>query len=340
MKIDGSLIAIDFSRVAEQAREYEELGYDGLFTFEGPTEPFTPLMLAVEHTSRIELATGVAIAFARNPMILAQLAHELQVYSRGRFILGLGSQIKPHIERRFSATWSHPTARMRELILALRAIWECWDGDGKLDFRGRFYTHTLMTPIFNPGPNPYGKIPVFLGAVGTKMTEVAGEVADGVLVHPFGTPGSFEKVTRPALATGAARAGRKPEDVAIACQAMIVTGADEDEYQTARLVTRQQIAFYGSTPAYRCVLDAEGWGDLHGELHRLSKQGRWTEMSDLISDEILEAIAVCGEPKQVAARLEARYRGVADRLGFSIYYPLKSECIAEILATLPREAAI
>src|SRR5262245_2478701 len=227
MKVDAPLLATDLTAVAAEAYGVERLGYDGTFTFEGPHDPFFPLALAAEHTTRLDLATAIAIAFPRSPMQLANVGHDLQVYSRGRFILGLGSQIKPHIEKRFSATWTRPVARMRELVLALRAIWRAWHENERLDFRGEFYRHTLMTPFFNPGPSPYGPPRVFLAGVGRPMVRVAGEVADGLFVHPLNSPEFIRGTTLPALAEGFARGGRTRTAFEIACQALVITGFTE-----------------------------------------------------------------------------------------------------------------
>src|SRR5438445_2014717 len=216
MKVDGGIgfgAGFGIEHAAAAAREAEVAGYDGVWTAETSHDPFFPLLIAAEHTERIELGTGIAVAFARNPMTLANVGNDLQQFSKGRFVLGLGSQIKPHIEKRFSMPWSHPAPRMRELILAMRAIWDCWNNGTKLDFRGDFYSHTLMTPFFNPGPNPYGPPKVFLAAVGDKMTEVAGEVCDGLLVHGFTTERYLREVTLPALDRGLAKAGRTRADI-------------------------------------------------------------------------------------------------------------------------------
>src|SRR6478752_8879101 len=203
MFVDAALTTTDLHEVPAAARAIEAAGYDGIFTFEGPHDAMFPLLLAAEHTERVQLTTAVVIAFARNPMTLAQTAYDLQLASRGRFNLGLGTQIKPHIEKRFSMEWSKPAARMREMVLAIRAIWARWHEGTTLDFRGEFYSHTLMTPFFNPGPNPYGLPRIFLGGVGPKMTEVAGEVADGFMVHPFSTEKFMRETTVPALERGA-----------------------------------------------------------------------------------------------------------------------------------------
>lgn len=315
MKIDAALVSQDLALIPDEVGQIEALGYDAAFTFEGAHDAFFPLMLAAEHSQRLELATAIAIAFPRSPMHLAQMAHDLQVYSRGRFILGLGSQIKPHIEKRFSAVWSKPVPRMRELVQAIRAIWRCWYDNEKLDFRGEFYRHTLMTPFFNPGPSPFGPARIFLAGVGRSMTRVAGEVADGLFVHPLNSPEFIRGTTLPALEEGCRRGDRRRDQLEISCQAMVVTGFTEDEMRQAETGTRMQIAFYGSTPAYRVVLDAHGWGELQPELNRLSKEGRWTDMGALIGDEILDTFAVRCEPQHLAARLHARYDGLVDRVG-------------------------
>jgi probable F420-dependent oxidoreductase len=265
------------------------------------------------------------VAFARNPMNLANIGWDLQAYSKGRFMLGLGSQIKPHITKRFSMEWSHPAARMREMILAIRAIWDTWENGTKLDFRGDFYTHTLMTPFFTPDAkeiSPYGTPKIFLAGVGELMTEVAGEVCDGFLCHGFTTEKYLREVTIPALARGRAKAGKTMEGFELVGPSFVVTGTTEEEMAAAAAGTRQQIAFYGSTPAYKGVLDIHGWGGLQEELNGLSKQGNWVEMGNLITDEILNTFAVVGEPERVAPELITRYGDVIDRLSF--YAPYKA----------------
>jgi probable F420-dependent oxidoreductase len=323
MRVDGTVMTARPEEMPAAARELEELGYDGVFTAETSHDPFLPITLAALETERIELATGIAVAFARNPMSTAVIGNDLQLYTKGRFILGLGSQIKPHIEKRFSMPWSEPAKRMREFILAMRAIWACWNDGDKLDFRGEFYRHTLMTPFFNPGPNPDGVPKVFLAAVGERMTEVAGEVADGILLHGFTTERYVREVTMPALERGWARAGKQRGDFELSGPMFVVTGTNEEEYEAARRGTKQQIAFYGSTPAYRGVLELHGWGDLQGDLNRLSKQGEWEQMGELVDDEILGTFAVTGEPEEIPAKMLDRYGDVVDRLSF--YAPYKSD---------------
>jgi probable F420-dependent oxidoreductase len=331
MKVDGGLVT-SLADVPRVAKELEDVGYDGGFSAETAHDPFFPLLLAAEHTERLELGTGIAVAFARSPMIVANVGYDLQAYSKGRCILGLGSQVKAHIEKRFSMPWSQPAARMREFILAMRAIWACWNEGEKLDFRGEFYRHTLMTPFFNPGPNPYGVPKVFLAAVGEKMTEVAGEVADGILLHGFTTERYVREVTLPALEQGWAKAGKSRDQFEITGPMFVITGTNEQEYAAARTGTKQQIAFYGSTPAYRGVLELHGWGDLQGELNRLSKEGEWETMGELIDDDVLAEFAVVGEPEEIPKLMLARYGDVLDRLSFYAPYRTDRERWSGILA--------
>jgi probable F420-dependent oxidoreductase len=293
-------------------RRLEEIGYDGAFSFEAKHDPFIPLVLAAEHTTQLLLGTAIAIAFARSPMNLANLAYALQVISEGRFMLGLGSQVRPHIEKRFSMTWSHPARRMREMVQAIRAIFDAWEGRSELDFRGEFYRHTLMIPAFNPGPNPFGPPPIFTAGFGPLMTAVAGEVADGFFAHPFTSRKALLENTLPALERGLAKQGRRREDLNVICSTLVVTADKEDDFERVKLAARKQLAFYGSTPAYRPTLDCHGWGRLHLELNRMSKEGQWDEMTGLIDDEILETIAVVGPRRDIADKLRARLDGIAD----------------------------
>ena len=325
MKVDGG-VALDLAKSAESAKEAEAAGYSGAWTAETNHDPFFPLLLAAEHTQRMELGTSIAVAFARNPMTLANIGWDLQSYSKGRFILGLGSQIKPHITKRFSMEWSHPAARMREMIMAIRAIWDTWENGTPLNFRGDFYTHTLMTPFFTPDRADlagFGTPKIFLAGVGELMTEVAGEVCDGFICHGFTTEKYLREVTLPALERGRAKAGKSMEGFEVVGPSFIVTGNNENEMNQAAAGTRQQIAFYGSTPAYKGVLDIHGWGGLQEELNSLSKQGQWVEMGNLINDEILNTFAVVGSPEQVAPELKRRYDDVIQRISF--YAPYKSD---------------
>lgn len=333
MKIDTSLMT-DLEKAGSAAAGLEALDYDGAYTFEGPHDPFFPLVVAAERTERMALCTAVAIAFARNPMLLANIGWDLQALSKGRFILGLGSQIRPHITRRFSMPWSKPAARMREMVLAIKAIWKSWADGGRLEFDGEFYQHTLMTPMFNPGPNPYGDPKIYVAGVGPKMTAIAAEVADGFFTHPFHTKKSWLEGTLPALEAGLARAGRTRQDLDISFQLMVVSGHNDEETEKAAAIVRQQIAFYGSTPAYRVALEAHGWGDLQTELNLLSKQGAWGEMGKRISDEILEEFAVVGSMNEIAGKIRARIGEHADRVSFGVPYVGDAEYWADVVADL------
>lgn len=330
MKVDGG---IAFSPdIAAHTREAEVLGYDGVWSAETSHDPFLPLAVAANASERLELGTGIAVAFARNPMNLAVLANDLQQLSGGRFMLGLGSQIRAHITKRFSMPWSHPAPRMRELLQAIRAIWHAWDSGEKLEFRGEFYTHTLMTPFFNPGPNHYGHPKILLAAVGGLMTEVAGEVADGLLVHGFTTERYLREVSLPALERGAARAGKTRSDLTVSYPGFVITGDSDEDTEAAAKAVREQIAFYGSTPAYLPVLELHGWGDLHRELNTLSKRGEWVQMGKLIGDDVLEAFAVTAPLAEVPALIRARYGDVIDRFSFYTPYRVEPERWREVLA--------
>ncbi len=295
----------------------EEIGYDGVFSFEAKHDPFVALAVAAEHTSRVRLGTAIAIAFARTPMTLAYLGNDLQLVTGGRFILGLGSQVRPHIVNRYGAEWSEPARRMHELVRAVRAVFATWETGEPLAFEGDFYRHTLMIPAFDPGPNPFGRPPVYIGGFGPRMVQVAGEVADGLITHPFTTRQSLEMLTVPALEQGLAATGRARTDVQVVCATLVVTSDREDALEGLKGVARRQLAFYGSTPAYAPTLECHGWGDLHPELNRLSKEGRWEEMASLIDDDVLEAIAVVGEPGSIAAKLRARLDGIADAVSLT-----------------------
>ena len=326
MKVDRTLTK-DIARTKPAAAEIEHEGYDGLWVGETQHEPFLQLLQAAEATTHVTIGSAIAIAFARTPMTLANAAFDLALYSSGRFVLGLGSQVKPHIERRFSMPWSHPAPRMRELVLALRSIWGCWQDGEQLDFQGDFYTHTLMTPFFSPPPHEFGPPPVYLAGVGIHMTEVAGEVADGFFFHAFTTDRYLREVTLPALERGRARAGRTGlDDFVLAGPAFACIGRDDVEMEAAIKGTKNQIAFYASTPAYRPVLELHGWGDLQPELTRLSKAGRWSDMGDAVDDELLHAFAVVGDPATVGKGLRQRWSDVASRV--TLYTPYEVDQVA------------
>lgn len=342
MKIDaGAGFTNDLAAIPEAARRLEAQGFDGLVTAEIASDPFLPLVLAAEHTERIELMTSIAVAFARNPMTLANLGNDLQAFSKGRFVLGLGSQIKPHITKRFSMPWSKPAARMRELVLAMRAIWDCWYEGKPLQFRGEFYKHTLMTPMFTPTNNAWGPPRVVVAAVGPLMTEAVGEVADGMLIHAFTTERYLRNVTLPALERGLERSGRARSALELCYPAFVVTGKDERAWEAMRTAVARQVGFYGSTPAYRPVLEQHGWGELQGELNALSKRGEWEAMGERIDDEILEAFAIVAEPDRVAAAIGERFGGLVDRVLCSFDFVDDSERggYLETLRRVPSPAA-
>ncbi len=292
--------------------ELEAAGYDGAFSYETKHNPFLPLALAAQTTSTMRLGTAIAIAFARTPMTLANVAHDLQQISGGRFVLGLGSQVRPHITKRYSMPWSRPVARMRELVLGIHAIQDAWDGIAPLDFRGEFYTHTIMAPAFDPGPHLHGRAPIHVAGVGPRMTAVAAEVGDGVIVHPFATRRSLMELTMPAIRAGLATAGKDRDELEVVVVNLVVTGDTDAELAASVDVVRRQLAFYASTPAYARVLEVEGWGSIHAEANRLSKAGRWDEMADLVTDEMLHAIAVVGRRHEIADLVRARCAGIAD----------------------------
>ena len=332
MKVDGG-VGVELSTVGAQAQELEEMGYSGIMTAETSHDPFFPLLVAAQNTTRVDLMTSIAVAFARTPMVLANIGHDLNAYSKGRFILGLGSQIRPHITKRFSMPWSSPAARMREFVLAMRSIWASWHDGKPLEFTGKFYTHTLMTPFFTPTDCDYGAPKVFLAAVGPRMTEVAGEVADGMIAHAFTTETYLRNTTLPALERGFAKVGKRREDFDISYPVFVVTGQNEEELEGAKVATARQIAFYGSTPAYKPVLDSIDAGELQPELNAMSKQGRWEEMGTLIGEDLLKEFAVIGEPQDIAAKIRTRYGDVIDRTSAAYANIPKSDRI-KIIADL------
>lgn len=303
------LTDVPLAQIPERVGLLEELGYDGLFSDENRHDPFLPLALAAEHTSRPDLGTSIAVALPRNPLQVAHVGHDLQVLTGGRAVLGLGPQVRPHIEKRFGAPWTRPAARMREYVLALQAIWRGWNDGERLNFEGEFYRHTLMTPNFAPPRSEYGPPRVWLAAVGPRMTEAAGEVADGVLLHPFTTPRYVRQATMPALRRGLDLGGRHA--VTVAGRAFVVTDAASEDW------VRRRISFYGSTPGYRPVLEAHGWGAAQDELNALSKQGRWDDMAALVTDEMLDAFAVRGAPHEIPHLVRSRWQGLYDRIGLA-----------------------
>lgn len=310
----------------ERTEALRDAGASGVFTFEGPHDVFTPLTLA-STVGGLDLMTNVAIAFPRNPIHLAHQAIDLQILAKGRFTLGLGTQIRTQIEKRFGADFDRPVVRMTELVAALRAIFDTWSTGQRLDFRGEYYRHTLMTPTFTPRDNPYGPPPIYVGALGPRLTKATAQHADGLLVMPFGNKKFLHEVTMTAVDEGLAAGGRTRADLAIVPEIIVSVGEDHT-------ATRQLLAFYGSTPAYRPVLDIHGWGDLQPELNALSKQGRWSEMGALIDDDVLHTIAACGTPAQVAAHIRDRVDGISDRICIYQPGPIETELLAQIVDEL------
>jgi probable F420-dependent oxidoreductase len=337
MKIDASLM-YDPLRNGVMAAELETLGFDGVYSFEGKHDAFMSLAAAATSTQRMDLMTSVAIAFARNPMSIAYLANDLQLMSAGRFILGLGTQVKAHIERRYSMPWSKPAARMRETVQAINAIWDSWQSGARPNFSGEFYTHTLNVPAFTPEPNRHGRPPIFIAGVGPLMTEVVGEVADGFFVHPFHTQESFAALSLPALQRGLAKSGRSRAALTVSAQLITATGEDEASLVQALSAARNQIAFYASTPAYAPVLEVHGWQDLQPRLQSLSREGKWQDMGMLISDEMLHTFAVSGTVGEVAQQVVRRCSGQMDRVSPVIYQP-NTRLLGALVAAIKKAGA-
>jgi probable F420-dependent oxidoreductase len=313
MRVDTHLG--DVETAADDAAVAEAAGYAGAFTGEVNGDPFLSLALAATATQQVELGTSIAIALARSPMSLAYTAYDLQRLSRGRFVLGLGSQVKAHVTRRFSMPWAEPVARMREFVLALRAIWESWTDGTTLDFRGDFYQHTLMPPTFVPAPHTFGLPAVWLAGVGPSMTTLAGEVADGFVCHAFTTERWIRERTVPALSEGRARIGKTLDGFTVKRALFLATGEPDDIERDAAGI-RSQLAFYASTPAYRPILDLHGWSDAADELSRMAKNGEWQHMGDVIDDDMLDAFAVVAPIDEVVDRVRAHCAGAVDRVSF------------------------
>ncbi len=320
MKVDGELpIGLD-EKVTERIVQLQAAGFNGAQSFETGHDPFLPLVLAAEHSQNIELITAIAVAFARNPLNMASIGNDLNNFSQGRFIMGIGSQIKAHIEKRFSMPWSHPAPRMREMIMAMRAIWANWYDGVPLNFRGEFYSHTLMTPVFTPTPSKFGPPRVFLAAVGPMMTEVAADVGDGIMVHPMTSVKYLKQMTLPIVEASLKKRGRARNTFELSYPVFIVTGNNEKEFAESKRAIKQRIAFYASTPAYRGVLETHGWGTLQPQLNLMSKQGKWVEMGELIEDDMLDAFAVVGEPQEIVPMIKSRYTGLVDRISINFSY--------------------
>jgi probable F420-dependent oxidoreductase len=321
-KLDPGLRAAPASRelsaIPEEARRAEALGYDGIITEETKDDPYIVMGLAAQATARVSLATAVAIAFPRSPTVTALSAWTLQRLSRGRFTLGLGSQVKGHIERRYGMSWSAPGPWLREYVRALRAIWDCWQNGTKLDFQGEHYKLSLMVPLFAPPPIEHPHIPVELAAVNPYMCQVAGEVADGIRAHPIATPRYIAETMLPAVRQGAAKAGRDLADFTMCVMPLVATAPDQAGLAARIADVRARVAFYASTPAYLVAFESEGYGEIARNLQGLARAQRWDEMAALVGDDMLEAYAVIGTYDEIAARLRARYAAVATAIEFAI----------------------
>jgi probable F420-dependent oxidoreductase len=333
VKIDGPFYA-QLGNAADEARRLADIGYDGVYTLEGSWDPFLPLVMAAEHAPGLDIATGIAVAFPRNPLHLAYQAWDLQKYSGGKFLLGIGPQVKAHIEKRFGRDFSPPAPRMREYILALKAIFDCWQNGTPLDFRGKYYHHTLMTPMFNPGPLQCPVPPVLLGALGPRMTEVAGEVADGLIVHPFNSLPFLENHALPAVRRGLEKSGRARGDFILQINAIVITGESEEARAAATDSVKSLLGFYASTPAYRPPMEAVGYGDLQPELNRLSKEGRWDELGSHIDQSFLDAFTTSGAPDEISGALREKYGAHADRLALYAPYAAPDSMWKSIIAGL------
>jgi probable F420-dependent oxidoreductase len=330
MQLDANIAVDDLRDVPALAREVEALGFDGLWASETKHDPFLPLALAAEHTRRAILGTSIAVAFPRSPTVVAHTAWDLQAASGGRFVLGLGTQVKGHNERRFSVKWTAPGPRLREYVLALRAVWECWQQRTPVNFRGEHYAITLMTPFFAPGPIEHPRIPIYVAAVNPYNLRLAGELCEGVHLHPFHSVRYLREFALPHIETGLRVGGRPRSAIALASSVFMVTGRNAAEMARARDFARRQIAFYASTRTYEPVLATHGWQDLLPRLHRKSVEGDWAGMAALVTDEMLDAFAVTAPLDDLGAALRARYDGLLDRI--APYLPLERRTERDELA--------
>lgn len=316
MKFDATIHVDRLSEVPATISAMENIGFDGVWTAETAHDAFLPLAVVAERSRKLEMGTAIALAFSRSPMALAYIAWDLASSTDGRFILGLGTQVKAHIERRFSMEWGQPAARLRDAILGLRAIWESWATGERLNYRGEFYTFTLMTPFFTPPQRDNAHIPIYIAGVNTGLAKLGGELCDGFHVHPYHSVGYLSEVVRPAIQAGAEAAGRSIENVKLSSSILVVTGHNEGEMSQAREWARQQISFYASTPSYRPVMAHHGWADVAEELSSMAARKKWAEMPTLVTDEMLDTYAVVAPPDELAGKVKARYEGLLDRLNY------------------------
>ena len=334
MKFDSGTMIKNPAEGGPVFKALEDAGFDGAYTWEGSHDPFLPLVAAAMSTKKIELLTSIAVAFARNPMNLANIAYDLNLLSKGRFILGLGSQIRPHITKRFSMPWSKPAARMEDMVNAIKSILNAWQTGSRLEHRGEFYTHTLMTPLFNPGPNPHGIPKIYVAAVGPLMTKAVARSADGLLAHPFSSPKYLKNITLPNIDEGLQSSNRTRTEFDLSIAIMTGIGANEESHKKAVRACRDQVAFYASTPNYKAVLEQHGYEDLSEELNRLSKAGQWKAMGDAIDDEVLNTFAVISEdPDELAKEIMRRYGNQGQRIA-PILYSGELELMPPVLEAL------
>jgi probable F420-dependent oxidoreductase len=314
MKFDAGIPPTSLTEISALVQNAEDIGFDGLWSSETQRDPFLPLALAAEHSDRMTLGTAVAIGFARSPATLAYSAWDLAQASQGRFILGLGTQVRAHIERRFGMSWpDSPVGKLREMIEAIRALWSTWQTGERLNYRGDYYKLTLMSPFFDAGRSEYPDIPIFIAGVNTGLCRLAGEAADGFVAHPYHSERYLREVVRPAIAEGAKDAGRDADQVQIYVSALVATDEAERDF------IRSQIAFYASTPSYRPVMELHGWGEVADQLRDLSRKQDWSGMVELVTDEMMETYAVIASPEDLAQKVKSRYSGLVDRL--SLYLP-------------------
>ena len=320
MKFDASLLVHDLKQMPELARFADQTGFDGIWTFETAHEPFLPLVLAAEHSQRLTVGTSIAVAFARSPAILASIAWDLARFSRGRFILGLGTQVKGHNERRFGVKWDKPVEKMREVILAVRAFWECWQNGTRLNFQGEYFKLNLMTPFFSPAPHEYHGIPIFIAGVNRRMCQLGGELCDGFHVHPLHTRRYLTEVVLPNIEEGLVKGGRQRSQIELSSSIFVIPTDDAQQAEKFEAEARRQIAFYASTPPYRPVFELEGWGDVADQLKARAARGRWDEMPALITDDMLDRLALTGTWKELPQKILLKYSGLLDRVSY--YFPL------------------
>jgi probable F420-dependent oxidoreductase len=317
MKLDALMDVRDLRSVPAAAAAAQRVGFDALWAPEAGNDPLLTLALAAEHTNKVKLGTAVLVAFPRSPMATAYGAWELAGLSRGRFILGLGTQVKGHIERRYGIKWEPPVPRMREYVESLRAIFKCWsEGTGRLSYQGRYYNFSLMTPFFAPPPHEFYRIPIYVAGVNPMICKMAGELCDGLHAHPLNSPKYLRERVLPHVEAGLKKAGRRREDFAMVTGVFVITGSSQKEIDQARESVRQQIAFYASTRTYRAVLDTHGWGEVASRLHEKAAKGDWRGMGREITDEMLDVFAMAGSFDEIGARIKARYAGLLDRVTF------------------------